>query len=107
MNRLGAVRDLEILADPAETVAARAISTRPTFPYSSANTRLNPGARCESLLSRLIAAIRATTIERQGSTLMSHSRPHRRSGGWPGSGHSHGTSAMVTAGSRQFVEQQV
>jgi hypothetical protein len=62
------VRDLEILADPAETVAARAISTRPTFPYSSANTRLNPGARCESLLSRLIAAIRATTIERQGST---------------------------------------
>jgi hypothetical protein len=45
------VRDLEILADPAETVAAQAISTPPTFPCSSANTRLNPGASCENLLS--------------------------------------------------------
>src|SRR5580704_10319277 len=65
----GSVRNLEILADPAETVAAQAISTRPTFPCSSANTRLQSGRELRKPVEWLIAAIRATTIEQQGSTL--------------------------------------
>ena len=51
-----------------------------------------------------IPAVRAATIEQLGSTLMSRSRPHQRVSD---SGRSHGTSATVTADSRQFVEERL